>query len=80
MVTRKINITFLLASWKALILKFVPKAAPNFFSGFPWLSLVDFLTGVHSFPAFRNRFQNQRRLTEQLLESQTAIRMPEQAP
>ncbi len=42
---RKVNVRFWLLLWKyLLILNIVLKAAPNFFSGFPSLSLVAFFT------------------------------------
>ncbi len=40
--------------------------------------LVDFFS-VHSYPAFVKIFQDHRRVSEQLLETQVAIRKPEQA-
>jgi hypothetical protein len=62
---------FLLASLKHLvILKIVPKAGSNICSGFPLLSQCTFMAG------FRNNFQDHRRVSEQLLETQAAIRKP----
>jgi hypothetical protein len=71
---------FLLASLKTLpdYEKIVPKAASNFCSGFPLLSLVNFFQCTF-IAGFRNNFQDHRRVTEQLLETQAAIRKPEQA-
>jgi hypothetical protein len=56
--------------------KIVPKASSNFCSGFPLLSLVDFFQCTF-IAGFRNNFQDHRRVTEQLLETQAAIRKPE---
>jgi hypothetical protein len=50
----------------------------NFCSGFPLLSLVDFFQCTF-IAGFRNNFQDQRRVTEQLLETQAALRKPEHA-
>jgi hypothetical protein len=47
-------------------------------SGFPLLSFVDFFLCTF-IAGFRNNFQGHRRVTEQLLETQAAIRKPEQA-
>jgi len=63
-------------------LKIVQKAASNFCSGFPTLSLVDFFQCTFFMAGFRknfrNNFQDHRHLSKQLLESQAAIRKPEQ--
>jgi hypothetical protein len=69
-VSEKKNIKFML--------KIVPKVAPKFCSGIPSLTFVDFLQCTFM-AGFRNSFQSHRRLSEQLLESQAAIRKPEQA-
>jgi hypothetical protein len=42
-------------------------------SGFPFLSLVDFLLRIFM-AGFRNNFQDYRRLSKRLLESQAAVR------
>jgi hypothetical protein len=66
----KIKIKFLFASLKHfLIIDIVQKAGLNFCSGFPLLSLVDFLQCTF-IAGYKNSFQNQRRFLEQLLESQ----------
>jgi hypothetical protein len=64
---------FMLASLKKhlLILKVVPKAAYNFRSGFPLLSLVNFFLCTF-IAGFRNNFQNDRRVSEHLLKAQAA--------
>jgi hypothetical protein len=64
---------FLLASLKTLTIS----NSKNCF-GFPLLSLVDFFLCTF-IAGFQNNFQNHRRITEQLLETQAAIRKPEQA-
>jgi hypothetical protein len=65
---------FLLASMLTLTnSKIFLKASSKFCAGFPSLSLVDIL--LCTFMAdFRNNFQDHWRLSEQLLESQAAIR------
>jgi hypothetical protein len=60
-----------------LFLKIVPKPS-NFCSGFPSLSLVDFLHCTFM-AGFQNNFEDHMRLSEQLLVSQAAIGKPEQA-
>jgi hypothetical protein len=67
LVQRKFNMKF-----------FVPKAAYKFCPGFPLLSLVNFFQCTF-IAGFRNNFQDHRRVTEQLLETQAAIRKPEPA-
>ncbi len=74
---RKINIKFLLASFRTITnRRIVPKATSNFCFGFPFLSLVDFL---YIQDRLLEQFQNHRRLSKQLLKSQAAIEKPEQA-
>jgi hypothetical protein len=53
------------------------KAASNFCSGFPLLSLVYFFQCTF-IAGFRNNFQNHRQVSEQLLKAQAAITKPEQ--
>jgi hypothetical protein len=69
---RKINIKFLRASLKTLInSKYFQKPHPLSVPGFQdYFNLID---------RFVHNFQNQSRLSEQLLESQAAIGKPEQA-
>ncbi len=63
--------SFCLLLWKyLLILKVVPKASPNFCSGFPLLSLSIFLVYIQA--GFRN-FQNHRQVSEQLLKAQATM-------
>jgi hypothetical protein len=70
----------LLASLKTLpdSEEIVPKAVSNFCSGFPLLSLVNFFQCTF-IAGFRNNFQDRSRVMKQLLETQEAIRKPEQA-
>ncbi len=74
LLNRKINGKFLLASLKTLIASLIK----FFCSCFPPLSLVEFFQCTFM-SGFRNNFQNHRRLSEQLLESQAAFGKPEQA-
>jgi hypothetical protein len=50
----------------------------KFCFGFPSLSPIDFLQCTFM-DDFQNNFQNHRRLSEQLLESQAALGKPEHA-
>jgi hypothetical protein len=73
---------FLIASLKTLltvILKIVPKTALNICSGFLLLSLVDFFQVYTFIAGFRENFQHKWRVTDNFLETQVAIRQPEQA-
>jgi hypothetical protein len=56
---------------------FVQKAAPKFCSSFALV--LDFVQCTF-LAGFRNNFQDQGRLSKQLLESQAAVIKPEQAP
>ncbi len=61
-------------------MKIVPKAASNFHSDIPLLSLIDFLQcTVQSWPAFGTIFPGSRVAFGKLFESQAAIGKPEQA-
>jgi hypothetical protein len=79
---RRINLKFLFASLKTLIYslipKIVPKAAANFCSGF-LVSQWSISSSIqYSWLGAWDNFQDQRRLSEQLLESQAAIGKSEQ--
>ncbi len=72
----KINVKFLLASLKTLTNSIVvSKAASNFCSVFPSLSLVIYFTVLYSHcSAFGTIFRIIWRLSEQIFETQAAIR------
>ncbi len=69
---------FLLASFKTLTdSENCSESRIKFLSDFPLLSLVNFVQCTF-IASFRNNFQDHRRVTEQLLETQAVIRKPEQ--
>ncbi len=72
LVKDKNNLKFLLACLHMQTQKVLPKARKNFCSGFPLLSLVDFLQVHIGIAGFQNNFLNHRRLSKQLVELQAA--------
>ncbi len=83
MLKGKINIKFLLTSLETLtpILKIVPKAASEFLFRLSFSLVGGFsqvYSTIHVIAGFRNNFQVDRRLPEQLLASQAAIGKQEQ--
>ncbi len=86
LLNRKISTKFLLAFLKTLSnFKDCSERASNFCSGFPLLSCWSIFAGVPvkwwTFMACcRKNFQDHRRLSKQLLESQATFGKPEQAP